>query len=258
MSGGAVQRAIVKNAARQDSQPPDAPVETSQTVELRITKDSECSIKHLGRGEYQLQCQVFTAGIHSIVVTDQYERSEVMGTVNVQHGRPHPPHCRIDPNNTYQAVVSEQYQCYLYLYDQFFNRCSPDSRSLVEATVGTDHLRTYSAPGVVFNRVKVYFTPTSPGMKQLLIKVCGELVPGCPIDLSVVAPTYSFKQKFKNLKSYLVNNHCNGYTPTLTINRENILESAVQTLYDDYFHRIIRVRFGTELGMDTGGVSRYV
>ena len=248
-SGGAVKRAIVEHAAQRDPQRLDA--------QLCTVKDSECSIIHLGNGDYQLQCQVFTAGNHSIVVTDQYERSEVMGTVKVQDGRPHAPNCRIDPTNTYQAMVSERYECYLYLYDRFFNSCSPAYHSFVEATVGADHLQTFFAPGPLSNRVKLYFTPTSRGIKQLLIKVFAEVVPGCPIDLNIIALTQSFKQKFKNLKTYLVNNHCVGYTPTLTINRENILESAVQTLYDDYFHCIIRVRFGAEPGMDTGGVSRY-
>lgn len=256
-SGGAVKRAVVKHAAQRHSQHPDMAIQRIQAAQQHNANDAECSFDHLGNGEYRLKCQVFTAGKHSVVITDQY-RSHIMGTVRVQSGRPHAAHCRLHPMNTYQGEVSQPYRCHLYLFDQYFNGCLPESCLLVEATVGTQNLHSYFAFAVAFNCVKLSFTPTSAGKKPLVIKVCGQPIPGSPLVLNIVAHPVSFQQKFKKLKTYLVKNHCVGYTPTLTMSRENVLESAIQELHDHYFHHIIRVRFGDEPGMDTGGVSRYV
>ena len=256
-SGGAVKHAVVKHAAQRHSQHPDMTIQMIQAAQQRNPNDAECSFDHLGNGEYQLKCEVFTAGKHSVVITDQY-KSHIMGTVRIHSGRPHPAHCRLHPINTYQGEVSQHYGCYLYLFDQYFNSCLPESCSLVEAAVGTQNLRCYSAFAVALNCVKLSFTPTSAGKKSLVIKVCGQPIPGSPLVLNIVAHPVSFQQKFQKLKAYLVKNHCVGYTPTLTMNRENILESAIQKLHDHYFHHIIRVRFGGEPGMDTGGVSRCV
>ena len=256
-SGGAVKRAVVKHAAQRHSQHPDMTIQMIQAAQQHNANDAECSFDHLGNGEYQLKCKVFTAGKHSVVITDQF-KSHVMGTVRVQSGRPHPAHCRLHPINTYQGEVSQPYRCYLSLFDQYFNSCLADSCSFVEATVGTQNLRCYSAFVVALNCVQLSFTPTSAGKKSLVIKVCGQPIPGSPLVLNIVAHPVSFQQKFQKLKAYLVQNHCVGYTPTLTMNRENILESAIQELHDHYFHHVIRVRFGNEPGMDTGGVSRCV
>ena len=58
------------------------------------------------------------------------------------------------------------------------------------------------------------------------------------------------------LQAYLLRNHQSGTTPTLTIRREAVLESAVEVLREEHFSMLIRVRFRDERGVDAGGVSR--
>ena len=62
--------------------------------------------------------------------------------------------------------------------------------------------------------------------------------------------------KYAKLKEYLNKWWRQGSTPTMTMDRANILECAINLLTDQVLCKTIRVRFNDEPGIDLGGVSR--
>ena len=268
-AGGAVQRVVIKRAGRREFNPSAELAHFVQKSRLGAP-DVECSVEHIDGGVYQIECQVFTAGNHSICITDQCGNTHRMGTtLEVVSGSIYAPLCRLDPRNSYQGVMTESFVCYLYAFDQFLNPCSvAGNLASVHATVGNQTMTAIPASQVTKGRLPVVagftlialkFTPHSKGIQQLNVRIGSEAIPGCPVEVNVVPLTTSFPMRLKELRHYLRMRYCKfGYTPTITINREDILESAVRELQDQYFHRTIRVRFGDEVGIDTGGVSRYV
>lgn len=231
-------------------------------------KDVQCTIEYHGSGTYEITGNVYVAGEHPVAVTDHTGGLNTLGTIKVKCGLPYPPHCRLDPSNNYQAVVSQRFSCYLYLFDEYYNECTEEHISLVSATVEGQCLCVHPAYSEMHSAslsqrshsscVSLSFIPRSKGVKELHVKVCGQAILTSMVQLNILPFTEAFELKFKKLKDYLKRNECVGCTPTITIDRNNILESAIHELHSQYFHHIIRVRFNDEPGIDTGGVARWV
>ena len=259
-SGGAIQQAVVRGAGKREFNP-NLDLAGIRALASR-PKEARITVEHTGNGVYQMQCEVFTLGSHFINVTDQYGKSLTIGTLEVVPGPPSVHHCRLDPNNSYKAVTTEKHTIFLHVYDRFFNP-STFAETNIQATIGsqtlhvTPALQVRGSPSTRLNCFALSFTPVSQGKQQLKVTVAGELLPSCPIEVNVIPLTESFDVKLKRLRTYLKGRHCSGYTPTITIDRDNILESAIHQLHESHFHHVVRVRFGDEPGIDTGGVARY-
>ncbi len=213
-----------------------------------------------GTGTYKLNGCVFTAGVHDIVVTSIEHTTFIMGQVKVIHASPYAKHCFLELDSVYhtEPEVSKTYTILMRLYDEFFNACSSNriSRTGIQASIGQQQLRC-TPHNRDKTKLKLSFTPYSPGQVTLVVSVRGELLRECPLLLTVKAVTESFLKRAKALRRYLREYRCYYYTPTLTIDRNNLLESAISMLnVENYFKRIIRVRFGNEPGIDTGGIAR--
>lgn len=222
--------------------------------------DVICHVSDEGNGTYMLDGCVFTAGIHDIVVTSLNHTSFIMGQIRVIHASPYAKHCYVELDSVYhtEPEVSKPYTILMKLYDEFFNACSSSRVSLAEiqASIGQQQLHCVPLKKDQ-TKLKLSFTPYSPGQVKLVISVRGEPLCECPLALTVKAVTESFFKRFKALRGYLREYLCYYYTPTLTIDRNNLLESAVSMLnVENYFKRIVRVRFGKEPGIDTGGLAR--
>lgn len=213
-----------------------------------------------GNGTYKFNGCVFTAGVHDIVVTSIDHTSFTMGQIRVIHASPYAKHCCLELDSMYHAEpeVSKTYTILMRLYDEFFNACSSSRISLagIQASIGQQQLHCIPHKKDQ-TKLKLLFTPNSPGQVKLVVSVRGELLRECPLTLTVKAITESFLRRFKALRRYLTEYRCYHYTPTLTIDRNNLLESAVSVLdVENYFKRIVRIRFGSEPGIDTGGIAR--
>ena len=213
-----------------------------------------------GNGTYKFNGCVFTAGVHDVVVTSIDHTSFTMGQIRVIHASPYAKHCCLELDSVYHAEpeVSKTYIILMRLYDEFFNACSSSRISLagIQASIGQQqlHCTSYNKDQT---KLKLSFTPYSPGQVRLVVAVRGELLRECPLTLTVKAITESFLRRSKALRRYLTEYRCYCYTPTLTIDRNNLLESAISVLnVENYFKRIVRVRFGSEPGIDTGGIAR--
>ena len=222
--------------------------------------DVICCISDEGNGIYIIDGRVFTAGIHDIVMTNVDHVSFTMGQIRVVHTSPYAKHCCLDLDSVYhtEPEVSKTYTILMKMYDEFFNACNFSRVSLAEIQASVGQQQLYHVP---YNKdrtkLKFSFTPYSPGQVKLIVSVRGELLRECPLTLTVKVVTESFLKRFKALRQYLREYLCYYYTPTLTIDRNNLLESAMSMLnVENYFKRIVRVRFGNEPGIDTGGLSR--
>ena len=261
-NGGAIHKVSLKGAGQRDvtflstmfgERLQDA-LNQSKGVDVILNLSDE------GNGTYMFNGCFFTAGIHDIVVTSIDHTSFVMGQTRVIHASPYAKHCYLELDSVYGAEpeVSKTYTILMKMYDEFFNACSSSRVSLAEIQASIGQQQLHCIPhSKDRTKLNFSFTPYSPGQVKVVVSVSCELLRECPLTLSVKAVTESFFKRFKALRQYLREYLCYYHTPTLTIDRNNLLESAISVLnVENYFKRIVRVRFGTEPGIDTGGLAR--
>lgn len=239
-------------------------------AQLSKRPDSVCSVEHCGDGLYQLQCTVYCAGHHPLLITDVHGKTVCMMTLQVQPGNVYPPHCRLDPNNSYIASVFQEYTCNVYLYDEYFNPCCLTHKDMVHAWVGAQNLSVARAtctshhdrletikPKGDHNLVTFKFSPQPTTATELWIKINEKNLPFCPVSIKITGEE-PFKRRLDRLRRNIQQEQYRKarYAPTVTIDRSNILESALQNA--EYFYTTVHVRFGDEPGIDLGGVARYV
>lgn len=259
-TGGAVSEVTIQGGGKRTS--PDG----------SRAEDAVCETRYVSDGKYELKCQVFSMGLHDVVVTDSCLRSSVLGRVRVSCGPPHGAHCRLSDSNTYSAMLGTRHSLSVELFDAFRNptHCSDSymviRMAMAEAHVGNQVLEAFTAPDAVrygyfscrSTRFLVFsFVPHETGQSWLDISINGTHLSACPVPFTVHVSAVMLKSKFQTLRSYLSARHCKGYTPTLTVHRERLLESTVEVLQEHHFSKIVRVRFGEEIGLDMGGISRY-
>lgn len=188
---------------------------------------------------------------------------QVMGSVVISAGPPEASKSEICDIVMGMLSISPKEgrngRCKLILRDQFSNLCKgatttlrlvsaevsnsastpPNSGHMCELNVSQDqHTITVVLPSEVF--------------RFLHVRVGGRDIVGSPVLLQ-----YNFSGRFKQRVSSLRQSlACHGYTPTLTMDRSHLLETAVNFLQPNMFQKTIRVRFGDEQGVDFGGVSK--
>ena len=138
----------------------------------------------------------------------------------------------------------------------------------MEATVGGQRLSAYTGPealcykfvasGIGTTRVIVFvFTPQQAGQRMLNVSVNHTPLSACPVPFTVTAQVSL--ARVNGLRRFLRGvATAAGCTPTLTVERgERLLESAVEVLQlEGRLSRMVRIRFGDEIGIDMGGVAR--
>ena len=270
-SGGAVKTVSIRGAGKRNLREGMTWPELSQAVS-RPVNDVQCKVHDNGNGTYTVKSKVYVTGVHCVSMTDMYSsKAHLMDSrLQVTSGPAFPPYCPFYAPNASEACVSQMFICTLDLYDKYMNPCdSPTAHSQVHASVGGIALRSISGAQAVKRRLRImrapnsntvvlYFVPESNGQQELLIHVNGVLHPSCPMTLNVAQLSESFSKKFSRLWSSLRRVYCVGYTPTLTINRSDILESSLRifSANGSYLKKVIRIRFGEEMGIDAGGVSK--
>ena len=249
-SGGAIKNAIVQSAGQLciDSSSSLVVIQASQSNR----PDTECNVDFMGNGAYRLQCVLYGTGTHSLVVTDTCKTSLCMATVRVAPSTAYPLHCRLDPSNSYRALAFREFTFYMYIYDAHFNPCCLDSHSHIVIYLG---FRQYQAKYTrsskrVGNHYAVRFSPLPTSYKKMDIALNGTLIGDSPVDIHVKHASLQerLEQLWRSTRSVSV------YAPTITVDRANLLESALQN--SKYFHAPLYIRFGDEPGVDLGGVAR--
>ena len=219
----------------------------------RSTAVTDCCVEYKGKGLYRVDFDIYRKGMWSVGVgTCGCAYYHILQQLMVESSDPFAPNCRLDPTNTYRGVVSQRMKCSLFVLDQYGNMCSkihPGVKAFfngIPIPIVKESDQTFS----------VSFTLYHEGTQQLLVTVLGEAIPACPVDIAVHRSTSMFHMVFKHLREVLQERYSVGYTPTITINRSCILESALHSIPNHHFYRCIRVRFDDEPGIDTGGVAR--
>ena len=210
--------------------------------------DLQCQVTSVGWGVFQATFTAYTAGIHSIAVGQHPLSSKVVATVVS------PDPTRTVCSNWQREVLGCPWSCTVELYDKYGNPVE-EARHAVVAQYSVDetlrHATITKIPGT--NKCQVSVECPRAGAYEVNIFVDSTLIPNMPLRFTAVITT---SEKFKQLKRLLIRNWCRGSTPTLTMVRSNLLESAINQLTDDVLRHQVRVRFDDEIGIDAGGVSR--
>lgn len=261
-TSGAVKSVIVKGAGKKRAL-------GGSSTDSSEAEDVICDVSYLSNGKYAIKCQVFTTGSHHIIATDSRLMSSTVGKVLVCSGPPYGANCRLAESNTYTAALGERHSLSVELFDMYANPTHYNDGFMViritEASVGNQVLNAFTGPDAVkygyasspsTRQIVFSFTPHTPGQAMLRISINNTPLPTSPVPFMVRVSIQTLESKLRMLRSYLRGVHCRGYTPTLTVDRERLLESAVEVLQQDYFSKIVRVRFGDEIGIDMGGITR--
>lgn len=257
-TGGTIHKATLKGVGQKD-------VSLRSMRDERLLEDAKgadviCRVSDEGNGTYSFCGFVFTAGKHDVVVTTVNGISFTMGKIKVIHASLYAMHCSLELDGTYrmEPEVSKTYTLVMKMHDEFFNACDARRVNLSEIKASAGQYQLNCTPhDRDRTKLKLSFSPKSPGLVELVVSVRGELLPTCPISLNVKAVTKNFFMRFWALSQYLEKHLCQSYTPTLTIDRNNLLVTAMRLLNQgNCFRKIVRVRFDGEPGIDTGGLSR--
>ena len=264
-SGGAVQTVVISKADKYEFRSDISHDEIQRTI-AQGAKDVVCEINDEGNGSYSIIGTVYTSGLHTVNITAPF--SQVVGKVKVVNGPPFGPNCRLLSSNVYQVFTSQKYSCSVALYDQYMNECkAPVWYNKLAGSVGESRLNSSPSVPSFPTRMVTYldnniacltFTPRIHGNFQLKVTVSGQPVPLSPLPFIVIKVNESLKTRFGKLKGFIVGQFGQRSTPTFTIDRSNIIESAfhVFNMHPGYFERHLKVRFGEEVGVDAGGISK--
>ena len=229
---------------------------TGELIRERLNQPALCTTEHIGEGIYRLQTTVYSAGIHPVRITNHTGVSGTLGRVEVECGPAFQPNCLLGPGIPTTAILYKKFQILLHLFDEYCNPCSPDRSVRARVDSGERVSITHSS-NAAKNCMAIAFVPSLLGKKEVFVYVNNSLVNGRTIQVDVVRPILqNFEAKVQELKLYIKTHYREGYTPTITIDRGNILESAVNSLPENYFNFVVRVRFGDECGIDDGGLAR--
>ena len=232
--------------------------------------NSDCAVSHIGDGVYELQCIAFSAGLKQLFITcTQTNTATLIITVHIVPAAISPPHCRLDPANSYEATVNQEYSFRMYTYDRYFNPCCPKSSDVLSTSAGGQLFRAkYSiAPAyvvanlcpeclkiIVPNCVTFTFCPKLRTGNKLYITFNGESFPFSPVPFEARGSGSFSKRLWMFRRS--IENEQSDYFTDITVDRSKILDSALYN--EQYLGSTLRIRFAGEPGIDTGGVARYV
>ena len=225
-----------------------------------------CHVVFVNEGVLQIESNPLQVkGQYDIVVKidSQYQ---VITSFKVKSLRPSHQHCVIDAHTgdggTFITVTPMIRQSlFVFLKDRFGNPC--DARNYIRhmSAILRDNVSGSQRSCDITqhrqeDKVGIHFTVYGYNPTVIKILIFGDEISGSPVLLKIDNTERSFKERFNILRHILSQKYGGRYAPTLTIERNNILESAINVLSPDYFKMIIRVRFGNEPGIDDGGVSR--
>ena len=265
-----MKKAVICNAWRANLSS-DSPLEAIWSHTQR--PDSNCIVSNIGNGIYELLCIAFSAGLRPLFITcTQTDTATFMTTVHIVPATIYPPHCRLDPANSYEATLNQEYSFCMYTYDRYFNPCCPKSSDVLSTSAGGQLFKAeYSIPPAHSgdnlcrkclksipsqsepNCATFTFCPKPLTANKLYIRLNGGSFPFSPLPFRVKC-IESFPKRLSRFRRS-VERERSAYHGVITVDRSRILDSALYN--EQYFNSTVRVRFVGELGFDTGGVARY-
>ena len=225
-----------------------------------------CNVVFVKEGVLKIESNPLTVkGQYDIAVKidSQYH---VISSFKVKSLRPSPQHSVINTHTgdggmfiTVTPMI--QQSLFVFLKDRFGNPCDAHkyiqhmSAILIDNASGRQrscHIDQHQQE----DKVTIHFTVYWYNSSVIKISIFGDEISGSPVLLKIDNTKISFKERYNILRRILSQKYGSRYAPTLTIDRNNILESAINVLSSEYFKMIIRIRFSNEPGIDDGGVSR--
>ena len=231
------------------------------------SQDCNCVTKYLNNGVFEVAFTPYCTGSGLFHVSSTgSDTSSQLHNVNltVKCGRPSAVHSRVQYHRT-SVAMNKTYSLKLYLFDKYFNSVQPskvDFRRWVNIEVLTNSEEANFSIKKVNNYFVIRFVARQLHLTRhysIVITIDGVNVPQTPLLISVTnyRPTSAHRIEHK-LDTLYVSLHCHRKSglPTQTVERNDILNSALRILSGDNIRYRLRVRFDDEIGMDTGGLSR--
>lgn len=215
--------------------------------------NAPCTVMYIQNGIFKATCTPYSSGMCPIM----------LGKSILPQGKLHV--CHIAPSvetttvsHPSSVLLSDrQWTCVIKLRDVYGNAVlSRSSNISITATlngtapVSTDVRQVPMSPGTYHGTV--FFC--GAGVYEVTVRVNGQPLSDTPIQFTIKE---QIADKYAKLREYLKKWWCQGSTPTMTVDRANILEHAINLLTDQVLRKTIRVRFKDEPGIDIGGVSRW-
>ena len=211
-----------------------------------------CTILHIKNGIFEASCTPYSSGVHPIMLG---KTILPLAVLQVSHITPSAK----TTTWSYPSSVplnKRQWTCVIKLRDTYGNVVTNGNSSISITAIlnGTISLSTNvhrvpNSEGTYHGTVAI----SGAGVYEVTVKVAGEPLSGTPVRFTVEG---LIADKYAKLRKYLKRWWCQGSIPTMTVDRSNVLERAVNLLTDEVLSKIIRVRFKDEPGIDVGGVSR--
>ena len=235
------------------------------------SEDCSCDAKHLGNGVFEVKYTPYCRGSGIIYVSvtgsDGTTFSSQLNDVHleVKCDLPSAVHSRIQYNGT-TVAVNKTYSLKLYLFDKYYNIVQPskvDFRRLVHIDVLAGNTDVNFSIKKVDNYFVLRFVARrfhSSQRYHIVIAIDGMNVPQTPLVISVTnhhrtTSSNTVEWKLGTLYASLKCHRKSGL-PTQTVERKDILNSALRILSGDKISYYLRVRFDDESGMDLGGLSK--
>ena len=235
-----------------------------QTSNERETVQCQMVRMAVNRQEILLcSCTLYHAGTRSLLFSVNEERSTTKARMEVCH-QPDPTHFVLGvKDSSLTTLLLKKTTCPLLAYDSFYNPILQFNHSLVTATVTGPSGQSLPCEIKFCNKsrkVLISLTLDDPELSHLNVTVADQHIHGSPLPIIVMKAkphlSVPFKDRFAELCSELKYKHEQELSPTVNIDRYSLLDSTLRSLHPEYFHRILRVRFKNEFGIDAGGVAR--
>lgn len=214
--------------------------------------NAPCTVNHIQNGVFKATCTPYSSGKLPIILGKGVLQSSLV----VRHVAPSAESTTVSyPSSVLPSL--RQWRCVINLRDVYGNDVSNRNSSISinailnrTTSMATDVRQVPKSPGTYHGTVFCSGT----GVYEVRVTVDSEPLSGTPIQFTVME---QIVDKYAKLKEYLNKWWRQGSTPTMTMDRANILECAINLLTDQVLCKTIRVRFNDEPGIDLGGVSRW-
>ena len=223
----------------------------------------QCQMMRVAVGKREIvqsSCTLYHAGTH-LLLFNVNDENKTIARMEVRP-QPDPAHYVLGiKGSSLSTQLLKENSCPLLAYDSFFNPIHQFNHSLISAAVtGPSGQSLPCEIRLKSGQVLISFTLEDPELSHLNVMVAGQHVQGSPLPLVLlkIKPHLSipFKDRFAKLRRDLTDQHEQDVSPTVNIDRDSLLDSAVSAIHPHYFNRALRVRFHNELGIDAGGVTR--
>ena len=214
-------------------------------------KELTCEFEHVGEGIFKSICRVFASGTKYFHI----DGSKTLGFISVATLGADALASRVTGWKQ-EIDVNTTWTCKVISLDKYNNPVAMTTGLRAQYDLsGVNAIHKAQVQYQFFGEYshKVSFKPQTIGTYHVKAFLQGTVINGMPLHISVIAGQ---RTKFELLTNHLRRHWRKGVMSTVTVDRKNLLPTALHLFQGPQLEKEIRVRFGSEPGIDASGVSR--